>query len=245
LKVFQNIYPSKSTEINSILVAQSIPLMSAKILLVDDEPDILDFLSYNLEKAGYQVFLAENGEEGLIQAKKNKPHLILLDVMMPEMDGIQACKEIRKISFLKDVIIAFLTARSEDFSQISGLDAGADDYITKPIKPSLLLSRVKALLRRSTDNKQPTGLTIDEDKYLVFKDGNEIVLPKKEFELFALLYSAPETVHTREAILEKVWGTDVIVGDRTIDVHIRKLRAKIGDDHIVTVKGVGYKLLLK
>jgi two-component system, OmpR family, alkaline phosphatase synthesis response regulator PhoP len=218
-----------------------------KILLVDDEQDILDLLSYNLEKEGYEVYTAPNGLKGLELARQIIPDMILLDVMMPEMDGMEACKEIRDDARLKDVVIAFLTARSEDYSQIAGFDSGADDYISKPIKTRVLISRVKALLRRNgvpkTEVPKSTdeGIAIDKEKYLVFKDGQELTLPKKEFELLALLLSQPGRVFTRDFILTSVWGNDVIVGDRTIDVHIRKLREKLGDDYFKTIKGVGYK----
>ncbi len=218
-----------------------------RILLVDDEPDLLELIRYNLEKEGYQVTTAENGKEALVKAEATKPHLILLDVMMPEMDGIETCMELREKEVLKNTIIAFLTARAEDYSQIAGFDAGADDYIAKPIKPRVLVSRVKALLRRpaiisdAPPTQEVAGLSIDREKYVVVKDGIELALPKKEFELLALLVSKPGKVFTREVILGEIWGNDVIVGDRTIDVHIRKLREKIGDNHIKTVKGVGYK----
>lgn len=220
-----------------------------KILLVDDEPDILEFLSYNLKKEGYNVFTANNGKEAVTLAKKETPQLIILDVMMPDMDGIETCREIRDIPGLKDVMIAFLTARSEDYSQIAGFDVGADDYINKPIKPRVLISRIKALLRRgansdsskSTDKVDMGGIKIDRERYLIIQDGKEINLPKKEFELLALLASKPGKVFTRDVILDKVWGGDVVVGDRTIDVHIRKLREKLGEDFIKTVKGIGYK----
>ncbi|HLC82774.1 MAG TPA: response regulator transcription factor [Bacteroidia bacterium] len=220
-----------------------------KILLVDDEPDILEFLSYNLKKEGYNVFTANNGKEAVTVAKKESPHLIILDVMMPDMDGIETCREIRDIPGLKEVMIAFLTARSEDYSQIAGFDVGADDYINKPIKPRVLISRIKALLRRglnsdsskSTDKVDMGGIKIDRERYLIIQDGKEINLPKKEFELLALLASKPGKVFTRDVILDKVWGGDVVVGDRTIDVHIRKLREKLGEDFIKTVKGIGYK----
>ena len=218
-----------------------------KILLVDDEPDILEFLSYNLKKEGYNVFTANNGKEAVAIAKKENPHLIILDVMMPDMDGIETCREIRELPGLKDVMIAFLTARNEDYSQIAGFDVGADDYINKPIKPRVLISRIKALLRRSgtaenlsADKVDMGGIKIDRERYVVAKDGVEINLPKKEFELIALLASKPGKVFTREVILDKVWGGDVVVGDRTIDVHIRKLREKLGEDFIRTVKGIGY-----
>lgn len=216
-----------------------------KILLVDDEEDILEFLSYNLKKEEYKVFTASNGREAIDIAGKEFPHLIVLDVMMPGIDGMEVCREIRKNEKLKSVLIAFLTARNEDYSQISGFESGADDYITKPIKPSVFISRVKALLRRtsktSSSIEEIGGIIIDREKYLVAKAGKEFSLPKKEFELLALLTSKPGRVFRREEILEKVWGNDVVVGDRTIDVHIRKLREKLGDDYFQTVKGVGYK----
>lgn len=217
-----------------------------KILLVDDEPDIIEFLSYNLKKEGYQVFTALTGEEGIDVARKETPHLILLDVMMPGIDGIEVCKELRGIPGMDSVIIAFLTARSEDYSHIAGFEAGADDYISKPIKPRVLLSRIKALLRRSNAGTESTSvdvgkLRIDRESYLVHKEGEEINLPRKEFELLSLLASKPGKVFAREEILNKVWGDDVVVGDRTIDVHIRKLREKLGEEFIRTVKGVGYK----
>ena len=219
--------------------------MSNKILLVDDENDILELIKYNLEKEGYEVSTATNGKEAIVAAKKHNPDLILMDVMMPEMDGIEACLSLREMEQFKNTRIAFLTARGEDYSQIAGFDSGADDYITKPIKPRLLISRVKALLRRGSAKEEieaPSGLSIDREKYLVFLEGKELVLPKKEFELLALLLSKPGKVFTRESILNEVWGNDIIVGDRTIDVHIRKLREKIGDELIRTIKGVGYKL---
>ena len=219
-----------------------------KILLVDDEPDIIELIQYHLEKEGYLVKTAINGVEGLKVAKSFIPDLILLDVMMPEMDGIEACIELRKDNTLNSTLIAFLTARAEDYSHVAGLDSGADDYITKPIKPRLLLSKIKALLRRSTVNQiiknDKVSLEINRDKYIVICEGKEFTLPKKEFELLALLFSKPGNVFTREAILAKVWGDDIVVGDRTIDVHIRKLREKIGDVNIKTIKGVGYKLNL-
>lgn len=220
-----------------------------KILLVDDEPDILEILSYNLSTEGYQVYTAKNGAEGVEKAKKKKPHLIILDVMMPEMDGIEACEIIRTSKGMEDVIIAFLTARNEDYSQVAGFDAGADDYITKPIKPKVFLSKVKALLRRlkETDKTEEIlkvgKLVINREEYKVVNDGEEMVLPRKEFELLALLASKPDKVFKREVILDKVWGQEVVVGGRTIDVHIRKLREKIGEEHFKTVKGVGYKFV--
>ncbi|MFY8136614.1 MAG: response regulator transcription factor [Flavobacteriales bacterium] len=218
-----------------------------KVLLVDDEQDILDLIGFNLEKEGFEVFTANNGRDGLELARKNNPDLVLLDVMMPGMDGMETCRELRDDDNLKNVLIAFLTARNEDYSQIAGFDAGADDYIAKPIKPRVLVSRVKALLRRNSGaeievKEAPShGIVIDKERYVVFKEGVQLNLPKKEFELLALLTSAPGRVFTRETILANVWGNDVIVGDRTIDVHIRKLREKLGDDNFKTVKGVGYK----
>ena len=223
-----------------------------KILLVDDEPDIIEFIQYNLKKAGYRVFSARNGKEAVEMAEKHLPDLILLDVMMPEMDGIETCEEIRAIPALRNTTIAFLTARQEDDSQIAGFEAGGDDYITKPIKPKVLLSRIKALLKRNrigfSEGKgiiiSPTNdLQIDRERFLVVKQGEELILPKKEFELLNLLISKPGKVFTREEIFHSVWGDNIIVGDRTIDVHIRKLREKIGEGYIKTVKGVGYKLL--
>jgi two-component system alkaline phosphatase synthesis response regulator PhoP len=218
-----------------------------KILLVDDEQDILEFISYNLQKEGFEVFSSTNGREAIKIAQREKPHLIILDVMMPDLDGIETCRVIRETPDLKNTLIAFLTARSEDYSQIAGFDAGADDYINKPIKPRVLISRVKALLRRSAPIEdtgnilQINGFIIDREKYLIVKHDAEIHLPKKEFELIALLASKPGKVFTREDILKSVWGDDVVVGDRTIDVHIRKLREKVGEKYIRTIKGVGYK----
>lgn len=222
-----------------------------KILLVDDEPDIIDLIAYNLEKGGYRVKSANNGRDAIEIAKDFEPDLILLDVMMPDMDGIETCVEIREIDKLKSTIIAFLTARGEDYSQIAGFDAGADDYISKPIKPRVLMSRIQALLRRkvTVEATKPAeevgGITIDKEKYLVMHNGEELNLPKKEFELLDLLIGKPGKVFTRETILDTVWGNDVVVGDRTIDVHIRKLREKLGSDYIKTVKGVGYKFQVK
>ncbi|HOP04985.1 MAG TPA: response regulator transcription factor [Tenuifilaceae bacterium] len=222
-----------------------------RLLLVDDEPDILEFLSYNLRKEGFQVFTVSNGRDAIRMAEEIRPHLILLDVMMPEMDGIETCEEIRKSERIGNTIVAFLTARSEDYSQIAGFDAGGDDYMTKPIKPKVLISRVKALLKRADvqiakpDSKfeDVKGIVIDKERFVVLKDGKEISLPKKEFELLALLYSRPQKVFSRDEIFSTVWGDDIIVGDRTIDVHIRKLREKIGDEYIRTIKGVGYKFV--
>lgn len=219
-----------------------------KILLVDDEPDILEFLSYNLKKEGYTTYTAGTGRQGLEIAKKNFPDLIILDVMMPDLDGIETCREIRAVDGLKDVLIAFLTARGEDYSQIAGFDAGADDYITKPIKPRVFVSRIKALLRRVGEAKEESvgmmelgDLKIDRERYLVHYKSQELQVPKKEFELLSLLASKPGKVFTRDEIMKTVWGDEVIVGDRTIDVHIRKLREKLDDRFIKTVKGVGYK----
>lgn len=222
-----------------------------KILLVDDEPDILEIVSYNLSSEGYEVFTAKNGVEAVAKAKKKNPHLIILDVMMPEMDGIEACEVIRKTPGLENTIITFLTARGEDYSQVAGFDAGADDYITKPIKPKVLVSKVKALLRRLKEEKADVedivkvgNIVINREEYKIVNNGKEIVLPRKEFELLSLLTSKPSKVFKREVILDKVWGNEVVVGGRTIDVHIRKLREKIGDHHFKTVKGVGYKFVL-
>lgn len=222
------------------------PYAAYKVLLVDDEPDILEFLSYNLKKDNFQVFTASNGADAIKLAKKELPHLIVLDVMMPGMDGMEVCRELKKIPALQDTFISFLTARSEDYSQISGFDSGADDYITKPIKPNVFSSRIKALLRRITrlpgsSITEIAGIKIDKEKYIAEKDGITIPFPKKEFELLLLLISKPGKVFKREEILNHVWGDDVVVGDRTIDVHIRKLREKLGEDCVSTVKGVGYK----
>jgi two-component system alkaline phosphatase synthesis response regulator PhoP len=222
--------------------------MGYSVLIIDDEADIRLLIRYNLEKEGYQVLDADNGEKGIEIAKQQAPDLILLDVMMPVMDGIETCERLRKIPELSNTMICFLTARAEDYSQIAGLDAGADDYITKPIKPKLIISRISALLRRKEKGaSSPVTLTtahsieIDKEKYLVIKDGKPFTLPRKEFELLALLMSKPEKVFLRDVIMSTVWGDDVVVGDRTIDVHIRKLREKLGENHIITVKGVGYK----
>ncbi len=222
-----------------------------KILLVDDEPDILEIVGYNLRSEGYQVFTAENGNDGVKTAQKINPHLILLDIMMPKMDGIEACEKIRKIKSLENVIISFLTARGEDYSQVAGFDAGADDYITKPVKPKVLISKVKSLLRRMKSEEKLDATTkigdiiINRDEYVIFKGDKKISLPRKEFELLSLLTSKPGKVFKREVILDSVWGNEVVVGGRTIDVHIRKLREKIGDSHFKTVKGVGYKFVLE
>ncbi len=219
-----------------------------KILLVDDEPDILEIVGYNLLQEGYKIVTATNGKDAIATARKETPHLIIMDVMMPEMDGMEACEAIRKIPELKNVIITFLTARNEDYSQVAGFDAGADDYISKPIKPKLLVSKIKALLRRLKDDSPNNetlnvgGIEINREEYKIVMAGNEIVLPRKEFELFYLLASKPGKVFKRDEILDKVWGSEVVVGGRTIDVHIRKLREKIGDDLFKTIKGVGYKI---
>ncbi len=227
-------------------------LSKFKILVVDDEPDIIEFLSYNLKKEGFTIKTASTGRQAIDMAVSFNPHLILLDVMMPEMDGIETCGELRANPITKDVLIAFLTARNEDYSQIAGFDAGGDDYISKPIKPKVLISRIKALLKRagslddssdSRDEIPQSGLAIDKERYVVYLDGQEVVLPKKEFELLALLHSKPQKVFTRDEIYQAIWGDEIVVGDRTIDVHIRKLREKLGEDYIRTVKGVGYKFM--
>ena len=220
-----------------------------KILLVDDEPDIIEILTYNLNKEGYQVFSASNGKEALVQASKIIPHLIILDVMMPVMDGIEACENLRKDSRFEDTIIMFLSARSEDYSHVAAFDVGADDYVNKPIKPKVLNSKVSALLRRFTKNETNTNivhgdLTINLDEYKVILKGEKISFPRKEFELLRLLASQPDKVFKREKIMEAVWGNDVVVGDRTIDVHIRKLREKMGNAYFKTIKGVGYKFVI-
>ncbi len=221
-----------------------------KILLVDDEPDILEIVGYNLSSEGYKVITAANGLQGIEKAQKEKPHLIILDIMMPEMDGIETCAQIRQIPELKDSLITFLTARGEDYSQVAGFDAGADDYITKPIKPKLLVSKVKGLLRRFKNDEQENSvinighLEINKDEYKVLLKGKEILLPRKEFELLLLLTSKPGKVFKREDILDKIWGNEVVVGGRTIDVHIRKLREKLGENLFKTIKGVGYKFII-
>ena len=221
-----------------------------KILLVDDEQDIIEIVGYNLSQEGYQIVTASNGKEAIAKAKKEHPQLIIMDVMMPEMDGMEACENIRKIPELQDTIITFLTARSEDYSQVAGFDAGADDYIAKPIKPKVLVSKVQALLRRlkgvegvsNSSTLNVGNIEINREEYKIVNEGKEIVLPRKEFELFYLLATKPGKVFTREEILDKVWGNEVVVGGRTIDVHIRKLREKIGDNFFKTIKGVGYKI---
>jgi len=226
----------------------TIIMENIKILLVDDEPDVLEFLSFSLKKEGYDVFCASNGKEAVQIAKKVSPKLIVLDVMMPEMDGIETCKELRASNECKDSLIIFLTARTEDYSQIAGLDAGADDYVAKPIKPRVLISRISALLRRRTTPENGStvvdvggGISIDKESYTVKVGDTDLSLPKKEFELLNLLASKPGKVFSREDILHKIWGEDVVVGDRTIDVHIRKLRQKLGEEKIKTLKGIGYK----
>lgn len=221
-----------------------------RILLVDDEPDIIEILTYNLSNEGYQIETAINGRDALEKANDWKPHLVLLDVMMPEMDGIETCEQLRKNPRLSNLVIVFLTARSEDYSQVAGLEAGADDYITKPIKPKVLTSKIKAVLRRfksvnsNNDFIEAGDLVINREEYKIIYKGKDIILPRKEFELVSLLASKPQKVFEREEILNRVWGNEVIVGGRTIDVHIRKLREKIGDQHFKTVKGVGYKYVI-
>jgi len=217
------------------------------VLLVDDEADILDFVGYNLRKEGYQVLTSDNGRDAIVKAKESNPHLILLDVMMPQMDGIETCREIKRIPGLENALVVFFTARSEDFTQILSLDAGGDDYITKPIKPALLVSKVNSLLRRlksttESNNIYEAGeLKINRENYMVYRENDEIQLARKEFELLNLLASKPHKVFTRDEIMAQVWDDDIIVGERTIDVHIRKIREKTGIDHIKTIKGVGYK----
>ena len=219
-----------------------------KILIVDDEPDIIEFLEYNLRKEGFDVVTAGDGRQAIEVAEKTKPNLIILDIMMPELDGVETCRMLRGRKEFAQVPVAFLTARDEDFSQITALDVGGDDYITKPIKPRVLISRIQALLRRAnrdadTDQEpiQVHDLIIDKSKVLVFKGDQTIELPRKEFEILWLLASKPGRVFTREEIFDKIWGTDVIVGNRTIDVHIRKLRERLGEEYIKTMKGIGYK----
>ncbi|NVO21042.1 MAG: response regulator transcription factor [Bacteroidetes bacterium] len=222
---------------------------SITILLVDDESDILDFVGYNLRKEGYSVITADNGKDAIVKAEKSRPHLILLDVMMPEMDGIETCRELKRIPALAESLVVFFTARSEDFTQILSLDAGGDDYLTKPIKPAVLISKVKSLLRRHSLTRSSAmvfeagDLMIDREKYTVYREGKEIQLARKEFEMLSLLASKPDKVFTRDEILSRVWDDDVIVGERTIDVHIRKIREKTESEHIRTIKGVGYKFV--
>ncbi|MXV15114.1 response regulator transcription factor [Hufsiella ginkgonis] len=219
-----------------------------KILIVDDEPDILELIEYNLKKEGYHVFTARNGQEAVAEAKRSHPELIILDIMMPKMDGIEACRIMRGMPEFKNTFMVFLTARSEEYSEIAGFNVGADDYIAKPIKPRALVSRINAILRRNsqaeeiTDNKlEISDLVIDRERFLVYRAGEKIVLAKKEFELLYLLASKPGKVYTREVILKNIWEDSVVVTNRTIDVHIRKLREKLGDTYVSTVKGVGYK----
>jgi two-component system, OmpR family, alkaline phosphatase synthesis response regulator PhoP len=217
------------------------------VLIIDDEEDIRSILKYTLEKEGYMVYEASNGKDGLAQANEVKPDVIVLDVMMPDMDGIEVCENIRRNPDNNDVIICMLTARNEDYSQIAGLEAGADDYVAKPVKPKVFVSKIKALLRRKglvfNLTNSTSGLIVNRDKYIIEKDGETIHLPRKEFELLALLASKPNHVFERDFILETVWGKDIVVGDRTIDVHVRKLREKLGSDYIITVKGIGYKFV--
>ena len=222
-------------------------ISSIKVLVVDDDPDIVEILKYNLKNSGYSVKSAGNGVEAIKKAKKFIPDIILMDVMMPEMSGIEACEEIKNIDQLSQAIIIFLSARSEDYTQISAYDAGADDYISKPVKPKILLKKISNIAKKINSEKNAPktidlgSIKINKEEYVVTKDKKEILLPRKEFELLFLLATKPEKVFTREEIMNKVWGTQVIVGDRTIDVHVRKLREKIGEKHIKTLKGVGYK----
>jgi two-component system alkaline phosphatase synthesis response regulator PhoP len=222
-----------------------------KIVIVDDEPDILELIEYNLKKEGYQVFTAANGQEGITVAKKVNPDLIILDIMMPKMDGIEACRLMRAIPEFKNTFMVFLTARSEEYSEIAGFNVGADDYIAKPIKPRALVSRINAILRRNSTEQEILGnkveigdLVIDRETFLVYQAGKKVVLAKKEFELLYLLASKPGKVFTRESILKNIWEDSVVVTNRTIDVHIRKLREKLGENYVATVKGVGYKFEL-
>jgi len=226
-------------------------LAKQKILIVDDEPDILELIEYNLKKEGYQVFTARNGQEAIAEAKRSQPELIVLDIMMPKMDGIEACRIMRAMPEFKNTFMVFLTARSEEYSEIAGFNVGADDYIAKPIKPRALVSRINAILRRNsapeevTENKVEIGdLVIDREAYLVFQAGQKVILAKKEFELLYLLASKPGKVYTREVILKNIWEDSVVVTNRTIDVHIRKIREKLGENYVSTVKGVGYKFEL-
>ncbi len=218
-----------------------------KILIIDDEPDVRDIIRYNLAKEGYELETAENGLEGLQKVESFQPDLIILDMMMPGMDGVEVCHNIRSNSKNNHIVVCFLSARNEDYSQVAGLESGADDYLAKPISPRVLVSKVKSLLRRKNEAQLPverSGINIDRERYVVWVEGKEVVLPRKEFELLALLSEKPNYVFDRQVILDRVWGNDVVVGDRTIDVHIRKLREKIGDDCIKTVKGVGYKFVM-
>ena len=221
-------------------------MSTARILLVDDEKDILEFLKYNLDQAGFETDTVDSGSKAIEHVSKKSYDLVILDVMMPQMDGMETCEKIRELTPDSDLIIVFLTARGEDYSQIAGFDAGADDYVTKPIKPKVFVSKINALLKRNRKDKKSSGITagpfaIDRDKYLIYKNKKEISLPKKEFELAALLISQPGKVYARESILNQVWGEDVVVGDRTIDVHMRKIREKLGKKYFKTIKGVGYK----
>lgn len=217
------------------------------ILLVDDEPDVLEFLSYNLSKEGFRILKAQSGTEAMKILQSTVPRLIILDVMMPGIDGINTCREIRSMPGMQDIIIVFLSARGEEYTQLAGFDAGADDFVTKPVKPLILVGKIKALLRRvktspdSPNSASTSDLRIDKERYVVVNQGQEIILPRKEFELLALLASRPNRVFTREEIYSQVWGAEVVVGERTIDVHIRRIREKIGLDNIKTIKGVGYK----
>ncbi len=221
--------------------------VSQKVLLVDDEPDIVELLKYNLEREGYQVYTALNGKDALKVARTSRPDLIVLDIMMPGMDGVEVCNQLRRAPEFKQTIITFLTARGEDYSQIAGFDAGADDYITKPVRPKVFVSKVRALMKRSVQDRpedgilESNGVKVDTEKVLVYVNDAELQLPKKEFELLALLISKPGKVFKRDEIYSRIWGNELFVGDRTIDVHIRKLREKIGDDRIKTIKGIGYK----
>ncbi len=221
--------------------------LAQKVLLVDDEPDIVELLKYNLEREGYQVQTALNGRDALKSAKANHPDLIVLDIMMPGMDGVEVCAQLRQLPEFKHTLITFLTARSEDYSQIAGFDAGADDYITKPVRPKVFVSKVKALLKRSGSDRpegqilESNGIKVDLEKVMVYANDKELQLPKKEFELLILLMSKPGKVFKRDEIYSQIWGNELFVGDRTIDVHIRKLREKIGDERIKTIKGIGYK----
>ena len=218
-----------------------------KVLLVDDEPDIVELLKYNLEREGYQVLTALNGKDALKLAKAGRPDLIVLDIMMPGMDGVEVCNQLRQMPEFKHTLITFLTARGEDYSQIAGFEAGADDYITKPVRPKVFVSKVKALLKRSGSDRpeghviEANGIRIDLEKVMVYAGDKELQLPKKEFELLVLLMSKPGKVFKRDEIYGQIWGNELFVGDRTIDVHIRKLREKIGDERIKTIKGIGYK----
>ena len=254
-QVFQIRVFGVNSQADTRLTRDAVKWSNYKILLVDDEKDILEFLSYNLRNEGFHIYTAANGKEAVRLSKEIKPHLVLLDVMMPEMDGIAACEEIRSTQSLNNTMVAFLTARGEDFSQIAGFEAGGDDYITKPIKPKVLVSRVKALLKRQnvkvenadsgSVNKILSGeLVVDKERYVVVKKGKDIILPRKQFEILSLLISKPEKVYTREEIFDNVWGENIVVGDRTIDVHIRKLREKLGGKYIQTVKGIGYKYIM-